>query len=119
MAQLKGGKVLFSDESTFTIDNHTGSNYLRRRPAEEYRPYWISTTVKHLQSIMVWCCMAANGIGRLKLVSGMMNGIKYADVLEKKTLPNARSLFSDDNWIFKMTMRHASSQKSAAMVQSP
>ena len=45
--------------------------------------------------------MAASGIGRLKLVSGMMNGTKYIDVLENQMLPSARSLFSDDDWIFQ------------------
>ena len=46
-------KVLFSDESTLTLNNHAGNNYLRRRPEEEYRPYCISPTIKHPQSIMV------------------------------------------------------------------
>ena len=45
--------------------------------------------------------MAESGIGRLKLVSGMMNGTKYIDVLENQMLPSARSLFSDDDWIFQ------------------
>ena len=56
---------------------------------------------------MVWGCLAANGIGRLKVVSGMMNGTKYIDVLENKMLPSARSLFSDDDWIFKTIMLRA------------
>ena len=97
----KWRKVLFSDESTFTVNNHAGNNFVRRKPEEEYRPYCISPTIKHPQSIMVWGCMAANGIGRLKVVSGMMNGTKYIDVLENKMLPSARSLFSDDDWIFQ------------------
>ena len=50
---------------------------------------------------MVWGCMAANGVGRLEVVSGMMNGTKYIDVLERKMLPSARSLFSDNQWIFQ------------------
>ena len=97
----KWRKVLFSDESTFTVNNHAGNNFVRRKPEEEYRPYCISPTIKHPQSIMVWGCMAANGIDRLKVVSGMMNGTKYIDVLENKMLPSARSLFSDDDWIFQ------------------
>ena len=97
----KWRKVLFSDESTFTVNNHAGNNFVRRKPEEEYWPYCISPTIKHPQSIMVWGCMAANGIGRLKVVSGMMNGTKYIDVLENKMLPSARSLFSDDDWIFQ------------------
>ena len=43
--------------------------------------------------------MEANGIGRLDLFSGIMSGTKYIDVLEKKMLPTARSLHSDDSWI--------------------
>ena len=31
----------------------------------------------------------------------MMNGTKYIDVLENQMLPSARSLFSDDDWIFQ------------------
>ena len=72
-----------------------------RRPEEEYRPYCISPTIKHPQSIMVWGCMAVSGIGRLKLVSEMMNGTKYIDVLENQMLPSASSLFSDNDWIFQ------------------
>ena len=80
----KWRKVLFSDESTFTLNNHAGNNYVRR-PEEEYRPYCMSPTIKHPQSIMVWGCMAASGIGRLKLVSGMMNGTKYSTLMCWKT----------------------------------
>ena len=97
----KWRKVLFSDESTFTVNNHAGNNYVRRRPNEEYWPYCISPTIKHPQSIMVWSCMTAHGIGRLEIVSGMMNAMKYIDVLENKMLPSARSLFSDNDWIFQ------------------
>ena len=45
--------------------------------------------------------MTANGVGRLELISGMINGTKYIDVLKNKMLPSARSLFSDDDWIFQ------------------
>ena len=50
---------------------------------------------------MVCCCMAANDMGWLELISGMMNGTKYINVLVKKMLPSASSWFSDDNWIFQ------------------
>ena len=32
----KWRNVLFNDESTFTLNNHAGNNYVRRRPEEEY-----------------------------------------------------------------------------------
>ena len=69
------------------MDNHAGNNHVRGKPEEEYRSYCISPTVKHLQSVMAWGCMAENGIGRLELISGMMNTLKYIDELEKKCCP--------------------------------
>ena len=72
-----------------------------RKPEVEYRPYCISTTIKHPQPIIVWGCIAASGIGRPKLVSKMMNETKYIDVMENQMLPSARSLFSDNDWIFQ------------------
>ena len=56
---------------------------------------------------MVWGCMAANGIGRLKVVSGMMNGTKYIDVLENKMLPSALLCFPTMIGFFKTIMLHA------------
>ena len=39
--------------------------------------------------------MAANGVGRLEVVSRMMNGTKYIDVLERKMLPSAEQLMGE------------------------
>ena len=45
--------------------------------------------------------MASNGVGRLHICEGMVNAAKYAAVLETKLLACARSLFSDEYWIFQ------------------
>ncbi|XP_067943292.1 uncharacterized protein [Watersipora subatra] len=45
--------VLFSDESTFTVQNHSGNNYVRRRPGEEFKPECILPTIKHPTSLKV------------------------------------------------------------------
>ena len=57
-------KVIFSDESTFTIQNHAGNNFVRKRPHEAFSPQCILPTIKHPTSVMIWGCMASNGIGR-------------------------------------------------------
>ena len=67
------------------------------RPEEDYRSYCISPTIKHLQSIMVSGCMASDVTGRPELASRKMNGAKYINKLEKKLLPSAVSLFSDNH----------------------
>ena len=51
-------KVIFSDESTFTIKNHAGNNFVRRRHHEAFSPQCISPTIKHPTSVMIWGCMA-------------------------------------------------------------
>ena len=93
-------KVIFSDESTFTIQNHAGNNFVRRRPHEALSPQCISPTIKHPTSLMIWGCMASNGIGRLHICEGMINATKYAAVLETELLASARSLSPDEYWMF-------------------
>ena len=70
---------MFSDKLTFTIDNHAGRSYVRRRPEEGYRSYCILPTVNHLQPMMVWDCMAVNGIDKLELVSKIIYATNYID----------------------------------------
>lgn len=96
-------RVLFSDESTFSIQNHAGNHFVRRRPGEEYKPYCILPAVKHPTSVMVWGCMSASGVGRLEVCSGMMNATKYVDVLQRKMLPSAAVLFPEERlpWYFQ------------------
>lgn len=93
-------KVLFSDESTFTIQNHRGNAWVRRRPGEEYKANCILPTIKHPVGVMVWGCFAASGAGRLHIVNGTMNAIKYCGVLENSMLKSAEDLF-EGPWVFQ------------------
>ena len=79
---------LFFNESTFTVNNHACDKYVRR-PEKKQRTYFISPTIKHPY---------ANGVGRLEVVFGGMNGKKY--VLERKMFSSAHSLFSDCTCFF-------------------
>ena len=95
-------RVLFSDESRFTVQNHTGSCYVRRQTGEEYSPLCTLPTIKHPQSLMVWGCMTADGVGRLTVCDGMMNGQKYISTLKNMMLPSARELCPDgERWYYQ------------------
>jgi hypothetical protein len=94
-------KVIFSDESTFTINSHAGNVHVRRREGEEFRPECILKTAKHPKSVMVWSCMSANGIGRLEIVKGMMNARKYVQMLQNKLVRSACDMFQENSWIFQ------------------
>ena len=69
---------------------------LMKRLALVHFAYYRATT-----SVMIWGCMASNGIGRLHVCEGIKNASKYAAVLETKLLASARSLFPDEYWIFQ------------------
>uniref|UniRef100_A0A8C6XLX5 Tc1-like transposase DDE domain-containing protein n=1 Tax=Naja naja TaxID=35670 RepID=A0A8C6XLX5_NAJNA len=96
-------KVIFSDESNFYLTGDQCNKYVRRFPVEEFRPYCLNLSVKHPLHMMIWGCIAASGIGWIKIVQGIMNSKQYVEVLEKTMLPSAQQLvgkdfyFQDDN----------------------
>ena len=47
-------RVVFSDESTFTIQNQAGNNYVRRRPYKAYSPQCILPSIKHPTNVIIW-----------------------------------------------------------------
>lgn len=89
-------KVLFSDESTFCILGNQANTYVRRFPYEEYKPECLNLSVKYPTKVMIWGCMAASGVGRLKIVEGMVNATKYIEILQQSMLPSAERLFESD-----------------------
>jgi hypothetical protein len=94
-------KVVFSDESTFNVNNHAGNCYVRRFPGEENSPQCILPTIKHPISVMFWGCITSNGVGRLSICSGMMNSTAYIETLKAKLLPTLRSTFPNGDYIFQ------------------
>ena len=52
--------------------------WVRRRKNERYHPDCINFTVKHGGGkLQVWGCMAANGVGTLKVIKGCLNASAY------------------------------------------
>ena len=58
-------------------------------------------TVKHDEKLMVWGCFAANGVGDLHMVKGIMLKEQYHQILQKHMRPSAHRLFPDKNYIFQ------------------
>ncbi|GFV27729.1 transposable element Tc1 transposase [Trichonephila clavipes] len=57
-------KVIFSDESKFNIFGSDGRRTVWRKPNTALDPKNLRPTVKHGGvSVMVWGCMASNGVG--------------------------------------------------------
>lgn len=94
-SQEQWKRVLWSDESKIGLFGSDGIHYVRRRSGEELLPECLMPTMKHPVSVMVWGCMSASGVGRLTVCDGIVNGVKYIEILQTKMLPSARSLFGN------------------------
>ncbi len=51
----------------------------------------------HRDTLMVWGCISAYGMGSLHVLEGTMNAEKYIKVLEQHMLPSRRRAFQQDN----------------------
>uniref|UniRef100_A0A4W6D530 Tc1-like transposase DDE domain-containing protein n=1 Tax=Lates calcarifer TaxID=8187 RepID=A0A4W6D530_LATCA len=104
-------KILWSDESSFQLYPPPDNVRVHRRPGEALSPACTVPTVQHGgDSIMVWGCMSAAGVGHLTVCDGTLNSAKYCAILETHMLPSARALFHrGQNWMFDSASCHTSS----------
>lgn len=80
-------KVVWSDESKFTVFGTGGRQYYWKRAGEALRSHHIKPTVKHGGgSVMVWGCMVAEGIGFLCRIQGNMDAALYQEILQDEFL---------------------------------
>ena len=93
--------VVFSDESRFCLVSDRPV-IVRRRQGEEYLPACLNTTMKHGGGgIMVWGCIARNGVGRLHKIDGNVNAQHYLQILKYCAIPSMQHLFGDQPSIFQ------------------
>ena len=68
---------------------------------ESQIPQNVHCTVKHGGgSIMVWGCMAANGVGKLRFIDGTMYKALFIDILKDSHFPSIHLLDLEDNALF-------------------
>jgi len=97
-------KVIWSDESKFSLFKSDGIVYVRRPANQRLNPKYTCPTVKHGGgSVMVWGCFSGYGMGPLYKIEGIMDRFKYKDILENQMVPYAdetmplRHVFQQDN----------------------
>jgi hypothetical protein len=108
-------KIIFSDESPFTIYRQCGKVYVRRRTNERYLPQCLTSTVKHGGGkIQVWGCFSYYGVGPIKRIEGIMNGPKYRGILKTHMAPYLRKLSKDKD--VKFIFQHDNDPKHTSKV---
>lgn len=94
-------RVLFTDESKFNISASDGKVTVWRRVGEEFQQKNLRGTVKHGGGgVLVWGCMAANGVGSLAFIEGTMNQFDYISILARELTPSVTRLGIAENFIF-------------------
>lgn len=98
-------RVLWSDESRFTLFRSDGRVWVWRLPGERLLPECIIPTVKFGGGgIMVWACFSWYGVGPVVKVEGTMRATDYTTILDNSVLPTLWQtyglepcLYQDDN----------------------
>lgn len=93
-------QVLFSDESKFCIFGIKGRKLVWRKNGTALDKQNLFPTVKHGGGgVMVWGCMAANGVGNLVFIDSIMDQRVYMDILKTNLKQSAQKLgLGDDFW---------------------
>ncbi|GFU70411.1 transposable element Tcb1 transposase [Trichonephila clavipes] len=95
-------KAIFSDESKFNICGSDGRRTVWRKPNTALDPKNLRPTVKHGGgSVMVWGCMASNGVGNLVFIDGIMDHKLYIDILNNNLKESEKKVGLDGNFILQ------------------
>jgi transposase len=90
-------KVIFTDESTFQLNQSIGKAWQFSGKRKIIR------TVKHPLKVHVWGCFSASGFGRLICFQRNLNAEFMCNIYEKGLLASANGFFGDGNldWILQ------------------
>lgn len=96
--------VVWSDESPFVL-RFLGRVRVWRLPNERYEPFATKATVTHDTKINVWGCCSGRGVGKIRLVVGILERDQMRDILAETMLPCVHQQFPNaangDNYIFQ------------------
>lgn len=94
-------RVIFTDESKFNIHKSDGRSRVWRQANKELDKKNLIGTVKHGGgSVMVWGCMSASGVGKLKIIDGIMDHTMYINILKENLAPSVEKMGLQDGYIF-------------------
>ena len=95
-------RVLWSDETKIELFGNKHSKWVWRTTKDAHAEKHLIPTVKYGGgSVMLWGCFASKGPGNLVRVHGIMNALKYQDILNQNLLPSARKLKLGRHWVFQ------------------
>lgn len=95
-------RVVWSDESPFTLFQTTGRVYVWRTPKEAYDLQCLRPTVKHGGgTVMLWAAISWFSLGPVVTLRGRITANDYVAILGDHLHPMVRMLFPDNDAIFQ------------------
>jgi transposase len=95
-------KIIFSDECRFCLNGSDGRQRIRRKSGECLNPENIKGTKKFGGGgVMAWGCISYNGVGKLVVIEGNLDSIKYRRLLSENLHDSAEIMNLDNDFIFQ------------------
>jgi hypothetical protein len=95
-------RVLWTDETKIELLAGLGNRYVWRKKNAAFAEQNLVPTVKHGGgSIMLWGCFSAAGTGNLVRINGIMDSIKYQEILAQNLQVSAQALGLGRKWTFQ------------------
>ncbi len=94
-------KVLFSDESKFSISFRHQGPRVWRKSGEAQNPCCLKSSVKFPQSVMIWAAMSSAGVGPLCFLKSTVNVAIYQEIVQHFMLPSVERLYGDADFLFQ------------------
>lgn len=95
-------RVLWSDETKIELFGNKHSKWIWRATKDAHAEKYLIPIVKYGGgSVMLWVFFSSKGPGNLVRVHGIMNALKYQDILNQNLLPSARKLKMGRHWVFQ------------------
>jgi hypothetical protein len=95
-------RVIWGDESRYTMWQSDGRIWLWRMPRERYLTACVVPTVKFgAGGIRVWGCFSWNGLHPLIILHGNLNTEGYKDILTCCILSTVEDQFGDDDCLYQ------------------
>lgn len=113
--QSEWNKIIFSDESRFTVSVGHEKGTVIRKKCEAFFPECLKRTVKFPSSIMVWGCMSSKGVGKLCFINGTVNAVKYQEILEKELIPSVQTMYPNEEYLFQQDGASCHTAKSTSV----
>ncbi len=105
----QSSKVLFSDESKFSISFGNQSPRVWRKSGEKHN--CLKSSLKFPQSVMIWDTMSSASVGPLCFLKSTVNAAVYQKLLEHFVLPSADKLYGYSDLIFQQDLAPAHTAK--------